>query len=202
MKNLIAAVLAMCLLFSLTACTEKDADTGSGSSTGSAVSDAGSIGDVGTADNGKDIEITIPASLIGDTGVELSEDEKEQGFKSVKKNEDGSATYTIDKASYADFISTYNSETKKTIEELSSSGLYTYIKSVSVNDDISKVDIKVDRAGFESGMGSIPLLTVGVSGLFDGAFDVNAAGKATINVIDEVTGEIFDTVTYPDDMSK
>ena len=131
----------------------------------------------------------------------LTQEQKENGFIDIKKNDDGSATYKIEKKDYEKFISEYKTTTKQTIDELVNKNTYQSIKSITYNDDFSKIDIMVEREKFENSLDSFALLGCGLSSCMYQMFDINASGKCAINVKDINNGEIFRTVNYPEDLN-
>jgi len=60
----------------------------------------------------------------------------------------------------------------------------------------------VDRAAYENSFDGFAALGLGLQGMFYQAFDGVPSDKlkVTINIQDESTGEIFNTVVYPDQM--
>ncbi|MBQ5321347.1 MAG: hypothetical protein J6K88_04765 [Oscillospiraceae bacterium] len=162
------------------------------------------IGDIIT---GK-VQITINKEFIGLMSTEekpfdytLTQEQKEKGFIDIKKNDDGSATYVIEKKDYENFISEFKAITRQTLDELVSKNTYSSIKSITYNDDFSKIVITADEKSFENSLDSFAILSCGLSSCMYQMFDVDASGKCIISVKDSTSGEIFKTAEYPADLN-
>ena len=151
------------------------------------------------------VELTIPKdaiSLLGDNfDYSLTEEQKEKGFIGVKKNEDGSATYTIKKKDYKVFLSEYKKTAMQGIDELTKDGNLPSVKSITYNDDLSKITIIAERESFENGFDSMVVMSCGLASSMYQMFDLNSNGKCTVEVKDSTTGEVFQTAKYPDDLN-
>ena len=204
MKKLAVLLLALILVFSLSACgKEKDPGAvkpGEDVQSSSKDEDKG----IGADENLLTVDITIPAELLGEDATgELTEEQKSQGFKSAKLNEDGSMTLTISKANYKDFMKEYRKSIAEGLDSISTSGDYPSIKKLEYNDDFSKVTMTVDKASYEGSFDGFANLAIGMSGMIYQAFDVDIdQPRVEIDIKDEATGEIFDNVVYPDDIEE
>jgi hypothetical protein len=75
------------------------------------------------------------------------------------------------------------------------------ITDITYNKGITEFSVSVDKAAYESSMGAgFIAFSLGLQGMFYQLFDGVAEPKTTINFIDAATGEVFDTVVYPDAM--
>ncbi|HHY91241.1 MAG TPA: hypothetical protein GX503_06205 [Clostridiales bacterium] len=150
------------------------------------------------------VEITIPAILIaGDDPEQIkAEAEKEEGIHKVTINKDGSLTYSMSKAAHKRMIDEMKKSLEETIEEIKSSGDYPSIMDIKADKSYAEFTMIVDRESYENSFDGFAAFGLGVGSMFyqifDGA-DAEAA-KATIYVEDSNTGEIFNTIVYPDDL--
>lgn len=148
------------------------------------------------------VEINIPKEFLELDGEEfdyaLTEEQKENGFTDIKKNEDGSATYTIKKKNYEKYIQELRETAKQGIDELTKDGSFASIKGITYNNNLSKITITADKNGFENGLDSLSVFSCGLASIMYQMFDIDAPGKCTVEVKDSATGEIFQTTVYPD----
>lgn len=118
MKKVVALLTALAMSLSLTACGGTPSAPASSGSTPSVpasssaasntTSGAGDLSDLDGLEVDKnlfDVEITIPADLVGETTQEELESQAlASGVHSVTLNEDGSATYVMSKAQHAQLM--------------------------------------------------------------------------------------------------
>jgi len=104
--------------------------------------DLSSLGDIEVENGLLDVTITIPETYAGDTSQEdLDVFCKENGFKSVTRNEDGSITYVMSKAKHKEYMKEMSEEMKSTLKELVGSADYPNITDIKTNDDFTKFEI-------------------------------------------------------------
>lgn len=152
------------------------------------------------------VSITIAKEMLdlsGDTfDYTLTKEQKDNGFTSIKKNKDGSATYTIKNSEYKKFIAEMKKTAKQGIDEITADGSFPSIKSISYNDDLSKIVITADRKAFENSFDSMAVFRCGLTSCMYQMYDIDAEGKCTVEVKDSVSGEVFQTTVYPDALNK
>lgn len=152
------------------------------------------------------VELTISKDMLTLFGEEfdytLTQEQKDNGFIDIKKNEDGSATYTIKKKDYEKFIEELRAEAKNGIDELTADGTFTSIKKIEYTDDFEKITITANKEQFENGLDSLCIMSCGLTSCMYQMFDVDSSGKCTVEVKDVATGEIFKTTVYPDAMQE
>ncbi len=152
--------------------------------------------------NSDTVELNVPKEFLNlgeeEFNYKLTKEQKSSGFIDVKKNKDGSATYTIKRKDYEKFISELNSTAKRAINELSESGAFKSVKSIIFNKDLSEITITADKKTFENNMDSMVVMSCGISSIMYQMFDVDSSRKCTIEVKDSTTGEVFQTTIYPD----
>ena len=148
------------------------------------------------------VEIDMPKEFLQLGGEEfdytLTDEQKAKGFTNIKKNEDGSATYTIKKKDYDKYIQELRQTAKQGIDELTKDGSFASIKNIAYNDNLSKITITANKSGFENGLDSLAVFSCGLSSTMYQMYDIDAPGKCTIEVKDSTTGEVFQTTVYPD----
>lgn len=150
------------------------------------------------------VEINIPLFFLELSeepfDYKLTEKDKENGFTNIKKNADGSATYTIRKKEYEKFIEEYKEQIKNMLDELTSDDTFDSIERIEYTDNFNKITIYANKEKFESGLDSMCVSTCGLASCMYQMFDINSSGKCTVEVKDSKTDEVFQTSIYPDTM--
>lgn len=147
------------------------------------------------------VEVTLPASFFEDTTEEeIKATGEEQGFKEATLNEDGSVTYKMTKAKHDELMDEMKKQVASTVEEIVNSEDYPSIQEISYNQDFSEFDLTVNKEEFENSLSGIGILGIALSSLYYGAFEGRKEEdlKATFNLIDTDTNEVYDTIVYPD----
>lgn len=101
------------------------------------------------------LEITIPAEFIEEDttkGLKLTEEQKKQGFKEVKLNKDGSATYKIQKGNYRIFLAKLKNSLCADLNSLAQENEYPSIKKVEFTNDLSSVTLYVEKEEYIEGL--------------------------------------------------
>ena len=154
----------------------------------------------------KTVEITIPSTFFElneePFDYQLTEEDKENGFTNIKKNDDGSATYIIKKDKYKIFINELKAETANSIDELKASGAFSSIEKIEYTDKFEIVTITANREQFQNGIDNMAVLSCGLNSYAYQLFDTDAKGTCTVNVKDSTSGEVFYTTVYPDALNK
>lgn len=145
------------------------------------------------------VEITLPPELFEDEDLDqVIENAKEQGVSEVTKNDDGSLTYKMSKSVYNEMLKEIEASVVDAVEEAKQNA--ESINDITYNKGLSDFTLVVDRQGFENSFDGFVSITLGISGIYYQIFtgeNVDDA-KVTINVEDEASGEVFDTIVYPD----
>lgn len=153
-----------------------------------------------------DVEITLPASFLEfDDNEEIDIDEikkeaKENGMKDVVLNDDNSVTYTMSKSIHRELLAEIEENINEIIEETINGEDFSSIKDIKSNKKYDKFEIIVDKEGFENSFDGFGILGVAFSSMYYQLFEgVNPDDyEVTMDIIDEETGEVFDTIIYPD----
>ena len=150
-----------------------------------------------------DVTITLPASLVEEDNIEATiKEAKEKGVKEAVLNDDGSLTYKMSKSVYRELKQELKDNFNEMIEELKSDNDFPSIKDVQSNKDLTAMTLIVDKELYENSLDGFAILGLGTAALcyqlFDGVQAENIA--VTINIKDSTTGELFETMVYPDDL--
>ncbi|WP_231514929.1 hypothetical protein [Oceanobacillus salinisoli] len=153
------------------------------------------------------VEVTIPSTLFETQNQDIDQviaDAKESGIKEVIENNDGSLTYKMSKSKHKEMMADLENQLNTTIEEVKNSEDFVSIQDVNSDKSFSEFTMSVDQEAFENSFDGFAALSLGISGmlyqLFDGVDPENY--KVTIFVENVDTGEVFDTITYPEDLEQ
>lgn len=116
-----------------------------------------------SADNDKKLKITVPGDFIDedpDKELELTDEQKSQGYNSLVKNKDGSVTYEIGSADYINAVASLKESVAKNLNGLVTDTDYPSIKKAEFNDDFSSVTLYVDKAIYTTGLDSFASVSV------------------------------------------
>ncbi|GIN63904.1 hypothetical protein J27TS8_38970 [Robertmurraya siralis] len=149
-----------------------------------------------------DVEVTLPESFFKEQEQDIAQviAEAESEGISVTKNSDGSLTYKMSKAKHKEMMSELENQTKTSIEEMKNSEDFASIKDVEYNKSFSEITLVVIREKYEGSFDGFAVLGVAISSMLYQMFDgVNPDDyKVTIFLKDADTGEVFDTIIYPE----
>ncbi len=191
MKKVLSILIAVVIVLTLAACSaQKQNNTTENKSTEPSKSDV-------VDENLLTVDITVPASMFDEgnpASAELSEEQKKQGFKTAKVNDDGSVTYTMSKSSFKKFKESTKQETADTLNSLNAD--YPCVTSTEFNDDFSEIKIYVNKSDYENGMNFLILLQAGMAANIYQSY-TNETVLSNVSVIDKDTNETLDSATYP-----
>ena len=148
------------------------------------------------------VDVTLPASFFADsTEEEIIAGAKENGITEAVVNEDGSVTYTMSKSKHKEMMKEMGDSVLSTIDEIVNSEDYTSIKEISYNKDFTEFDVKVNRQQYEEGFDGFAVIGLVMVSTYYSAFEGKSGedSQTIFNMVDETTGEIYDTAIYPDD---
>ena len=144
----------------------------------------------------------MPASFFTDsTEEEIIAGAKENGITEAIINEGGSVTYTMSKSKHKKMMKEMKESVVSTIDEIVNYGNYTSIKDISYNKSFTEFDVKVNRQQYESSFDGFAILGLVMNSAYYNAFDGKSGEDLQVifNMIDETTGEIYDTAIYPNE---
>lgn len=150
------------------------------------------------------VEVTLPASFFEGENIDTAIAEaKADGIKEATKNADGSVTYKMSKDKHKEMMSEMEVGVKEYMDELVTED-YPSIREVTANKEYSTFTLTVDKALYEDSFDGFASMGLGMMGMYYQVFDgVDAENtKVEINVQDESTSEVFETVVYPDDLEE
>lgn len=156
---------------------------------------------IGVDDGLFSVEISIPPSLLEDEDIdEVIEGAKAAGVSEVEENEDGSLTYKMSKSAHREMMDELKESVDETMEEIKNDEEFASIKDVTANDSFSDITMHVSQEEFENSFDAFAALGLAFPALFYQLFDgVDPDDyEVAIHIENADTGEVFDTVIYPD----
>lgn len=173
----------------------------------SAVTDAEDSDSINVDENLLTVDVTLPPAFFEDeTPEEIEAAAKENGFLKCVVHEDGSVTYTMTKLKRAEILRDFKGTIDESITELTSGGENEpqSFRSIIYNAGVTQFDVRVDRTAYEnSWLGSFYIIQLYLLGgyyqLFNGV--PNEQIDVIVNVIDDSSGEVFNTGSYQQAMA-
>lgn len=148
-----------------------------------------------------DVTITMPGSMVETGDFETTiEEARKGGINSVVLNDDGSITYKMSRAVHKTIMQEMRESFNEMIDDLKTDS--ESIKDVKYNKKLSAVTLTVEREIFENSFDGFSIFGLGIGAMYYQLFDgVKADDIAvSIDIVDASTGEVFNTVVYPDDL--
>lgn len=147
-------------------------------------------------DNSPDVKVTVPYSYALDTvnmDSQLTEEQKQLGFKSVVYDGQDSLTYTLSESKYRTFLRTFRFDITSDIDD-ALHRTYPAYRELDFNDELTRFTVRVDRTEYVTAEGSeIAAIISPVSATYRYYAQLNAS--CTIVIEDIATGEAIATIT-------
>jgi hypothetical protein len=125
---------------------------------------------------------------------------KEDGVSDIIVNDDGSLTYKMSKSVYKTMMKEIEANVLEYIEDIKDNEEYQSIKDITHNKAFSEFTLLVDQEAYENSFDGFVAFGLGITSMYYQLFAGVAQDdyKATVSLKNEETGEIFDTIVYPD----
>ncbi|MCE7792979.1 hypothetical protein K8O68_11180 [Salipaludibacillus sp. CUR1] len=150
-----------------------------------------------------EVTITLPPSLFEEEDPEdMIAEEEEEGIYDVTMLEDGTVTYTMSKEKHEEMMQEMEKDINETIEETKNSEDFVSISDITYNDSYSEFTMIVEQETFENSFDGFAAFGLGLSGMFYQLFDgVDPDNfEVIVHFENEHTGEVFETMTFPEDL--
>lgn len=147
------------------------------------------------------VEITLPASFFeGEDLDQVMADAKADGVSEVIANEDGSLTYKMSKSKHKKMMAELKTSLAEGIEEIKNDEEFVSIKDITHNNTFSEFTLLVDQEMYENSFDGFITIGFAMSGMYYQLFSGIDSDdyKVTVVIQDETSGEVFDTIVYPD----
>lgn len=191
-KRLLAIIMVAMLAFSLTACGGKVEKKTEDKEKTEESSDGESLK---AEKNLLSVEVTLPASLVGDDDLTLDEEAKAAGVKEITKNEDGSVTMKMTKDAHKKLLAELKTGIDESIEEiLADKENYSSFDSITYNDDVTEFTVNVDASTY-GGLQSFAALAFYIEGNIYQALNAVPEDqlRTIVNFVNKDTGEIIES---------
>lgn len=147
------------------------------------------------------VEVTLPPSMFEGQDInEVISEAKADGVKEVTKNEDGSLTYKMDKSTHKKIMDEAEKGILDYVDQVKNSEDFVSIHDIKHNKDFSEFTIIVDQAKYENSLDGFAALGFAMTGLYYQLFDgVDPEDyEVTLSFENKDTGEVFESIVYPD----
>lgn len=207
MKKLLSLII-ICILFTMiSACGQEKTNNSNSTDSNSERNDKESTEEKSIeVDKGLlNVEITLPAFLFEDQDINaVIAEAKNEGVEDVKQNADGSLTYKMSKSKHKEMMKELEEGLMESIEDAKNNEDYVSIKDVTHNKTFSEFTVIVDQEKFENSFDGFAAFGLGLSGMYYQLFNgVNPEDyKVTIFIKSEATGEVFNTIVYPEALNE
>lgn len=211
MKKLLALLLSLAMCLSLAACgnsgTPAEEQSTKDDTAETATEDGASAEQTEEPAAEKDpepetVSITIPSGYFTEEELEQMVGDTASGnYESITANDDGSVTVVMTQEQHQALLSVVAESLRSTVADEFPSDDYPSVKSMEFSDDFTEMTLTVDYAAYDSSFDSISEYL----GIFACAFYQIFAGTdpdaiaITITVVDEASGTVERTTSYPDD---
>lgn len=166
-------------------------------------SELDALGDVNVDRGLLTVTITVPAELAEDGDVSgLIDDFSDRGINvsDVARHPDGSITYRIPRGDYRRLMQELAADFTTSLDEAAAD--FDSVDSLTANADFTRFRLVVDRDQFENSFDGfivfVPLFTAGLYAIFDGRDPEQL--EVTVELVDRVSGAVYDTLLLPDDL--
>ena len=143
-KTYILILVIILMLFSLTACNNKENSTIQNETEETEIYDNTTYEmlDINVEKRESDVEIVVPAEYVnGQTQEELDKIAEESGYKSITLNEDGSATYVMTKLQHSLLMGQIEKTVNEALQQIIDEKLYPNFTEIKVNDNCSEFTV-------------------------------------------------------------
>ena len=144
------------------------------------------------------VEINISAESAEFYGIKFESQEeadnyaKEQGFKSVTLNDDGSVTFIMSKSKHKELMKGLNESFEQALQEMIESEQYPDIVAIEHNDNYSefKVTTRSEELSFNESFSVMAFYMYG--GMYN-SFNGTEIDNVHVDFINEASGEVIDS---------
>lgn len=203
MKKILCVLIVAFILVGVTACGKTSSELSSSEESRSIGNASDSEQQRIQADVGL-LTVTIQYSanlieMMGNTADEMVNNMKTQeGVIAAIIDPDGNVVVTVTKEKHRQMLEQIKDTIDNFMLECVENDTFPSIKAIEANDNYSVINVTVDKAAFEVGLDSMMEIGLKVSSVTYLAIAGENDPRVEINYIDETTGEIFKTYTYPD----
>lgn len=207
MKKLTSLMMAAALAVSITAC-------GATANTNAAASSATDKGRATAEADNETVTITYPEYMIPGVMSDGTNEERmkaarefckvlldKEGVLEAKPSADGSVIATMTREAHKKSLDDLKASIDETFDDYFDDGDESDFSDYTYNDDMTVFTVNMDADDYESPYTTEAML-FGISAEGYQALNGVETPRVTINYLDEKTGDVSVTLTYPDDYDK
>lgn len=162
------------------------------------MSEIEAIGDMVVDQGLFNVELIIPADFMGEqTQEELDEVAKTNGYKSITLNDDGSATYIMNKKQHKEMMSELQNNIRTSLAELIGSEDYPNITDITTNDNFTKFSITTKSTELSMTETISTLMFYMYGGMYN-IFNGTPVDDVTVEFINADSGDIISSSNAKD----
>lgn len=185
-KRLLSVLLMVTLSLSIIACGGSNESTNTENETSETTDENQTIE---VDENLLTVELTVPADYIGETTQEeLDAAAKENGFKSITLNEDGSATYVMTKGQHKELMSEMTNEFNAALAEMVGSEDYPNFTNIEANSDFTNFTITTTSTELDFNESFSTMVFYMYGGMYN-AFNGTSVDNIHVNFVNADSGE-------------
>lgn len=185
-KRLLSVLLMVTLSLSIIACGGSNESTNTENETSETTDENQTIE---VDENLLTVELTVPADYIGETTQEeLDAAAKENGFKSITLNEDGSATYVMTKGQHKELMSEMTNEFNAALAEMVGSEDYPNFTNIEANSDFTNFTITTTSTELDFNESFSTMVFYMYGGMYN-AFNGTSVDNIHVDFVNADSGE-------------
>lgn len=140
-----------------------------------------------------DVTMTVPADFVGETTQEkLDQTAKENGYKSITLNDDGSATYVMTKSQHKALMKETAASINKSLSEMVGSEDYPNFTDIKTNSDFTQFTVTTKSTELNIDE-SIAVMGFYLYGGMYAAFNGTQVDNIHVDFVNADTGEIINS---------
>lgn len=204
MKRVLLVFISMLVILSIAGCRDRQEDVREEAKEPDVVQEE-QQGKVEVDQGLFNVEITIPATLVNNDDADIDDiidEAQDKGIKEIVRNDDGSLTFKMSKNEHRKMMKEITEEIQETMLDIKTDDDFVSIRDLEANESFSQFTMKVDRDAFENSLDAFAALALAMQGMIYQVFDGVDQDElqVIIDIEDADTGELIDTVIYPDDL--
>ena len=192
MKKLISLMLIGIILTSIlivfAVCSNKNSELKEDKGN---ITELESLGNIDVDENIFDVKLTIPAEFLENkTQEELDTVAKEEGYKEITLNEDGTATYVMTKSQHKKLLKEMSDTINTALQDIVESEDYQAITDIKTNDNFTDFTITTTHEKLDLSESMIILSLYMYGGMYS-IFEGKEVDNIHISYVNAETGDII-----------
>jgi len=156
----------------------------------------------GNVEEPEDVTITIPAYMFeNDEDRDAVIDEmKTDGIEDTETNEGGSLTIKVSASDHQEMMSEMEDSLLESYDEIVGSDDFQSLQEITHNDDYTELTITANQTVFNDSVDAFAVFGLGLTTFIYQIYDGTPVDEitVTIDLEDHETGDVFETIVFPD----